>query len=107
MNGNEKPVLATPAHEKPPTTPASMTEGNPPRKSTRSTLLVAELRAAALALSPGRVVFVGPSGSLGWFRVERLDALKARVTHVSEAAVAETLLEEADFLAASPLGGVA
>jgi|ERR1035438_5573156 hypothetical protein len=94
------------AHEKPDPN-ANLDRNRPPHKSTRSTLLLAELRAAALTLPPGRVVFVGPSGSLGWFRVERLDEARARVTHVTQSEVVETLLEEADFIAASPLGGVA
>ena len=109
MSTNETAALGSTreaAHEKP--DPNANLDRNRSRgKSTREALLIAELRAAALTLSPGRVVFVGPSGSAGWFRVERLDALKARVTHVSEAFVAETLLEEADLMAAQPLGGVA
>jgi hypothetical protein len=108
MSPNEKATLGgnrRMAHEKPDPN-ANLDRNRSPRKSTREALLLAELRAAALALSPEMVVFVGPSVSAGWFRVERLDREKARVTHVSEAFVAETLLQEADFMAASPLGGV-
>jgi hypothetical protein len=107
MNGNEKPVLATPAHEKPPTTPGSMTEGTPRSKSTREARLLSELRAAALTVSPGRTAFVTVASTRGWFRVTRLDALTARVSHVAEAVVVETLIEDAAFLDAEPLGEVA
>jgi hypothetical protein len=109
MNTNEKATLGGNrgvAHENPDPN-ANLDRNRSPHKSTREAHLLAELRAATLALSPGMVAFVGPSGSAGWFRIERLDALTARVTHVSEGFVAETLLEEADFMAAQPLGGVA
>jgi hypothetical protein len=49
MTTNEKTEFGlTPnsAHEKPPTTPSSMTEGTPRGKSTREAPLPAELRAA-------------------------------------------------------------
>jgi hypothetical protein len=109
MAKNETAALGlTPnaAREKPDPT-AKLDRNRSRGKSTREALLLGELRAAALILAPGGVVFVGPSDSAGWFRVERLGEEKARVTHVSEDTVAQTLLEEADFLAASPLGGVA
>lgn len=95
------------AHEKPPTTPRSMTEGTPRSKSTREARLLSELRAAALTVSPGRAAFVTTASTRGWFRVERLDALTARVSHVAEAVVVETLIEDAAFLDAEPLGEVA
>jgi hypothetical protein len=94
------------AHEKPdPTT--TLDRNLSPRKSTREARLIEELRAAALALTPGRVAFVTTASTRGWFRVERLDALTARVVAVSESAIVEALAEEADFLAAEPLGCVA
>jgi hypothetical protein len=111
MRRNEKAVLGfaprETAHEKPPTTPQSITEGNPRSKSTREARLLSELRAAALTVSPGRVAFVTVANSRAWFRVERLDALTARVSHVAEAVVVETLIEDAAFLDAAPLGKVA
>jgi len=94
------------AHEKPDPT-AKLDRNSSRRKSTREARLLSELRAAALTLSPGRTAFVTTSGSRGWFRIERLDALTARVSHVPEAVVIGTLLEDAAFLAAEPLGRVA
>lgn len=94
------------AHENPDPN-ANLDRNRSPRKSTREARLLSELRAAVLTVSPGRVAFVTVASTRGWFRIERLDALTARVTHVSEGVVIETLLEDAAFLAAAPLGRVA
>jgi len=69
--------------------------------------LLDELHAAALAVSPGRAAFVTTASTRAWFRIERLDVSTARVSHVSEAFVVESLLEDAAFLDAEPLGEVA
>lgn len=106
---NEKAALrysGEAAHENPDPN-ANLDRNTSPRKSTREARLLSELRAAALTLSPGRTGFVTVASVRGWFRVARLDALTARVSHVAEAVVIETLLEDADFLAAEPLGRVA
>jgi hypothetical protein len=107
---NEKAALrysGEAAHEKPPTTPSSITEGNPRSKFTAAPRLLSELHAAALVIAPGHAAFVTVKSTRGWFRVSRLDALTARVTHVSEAVVMQTLIEDAAFLDAEPLGRVA
>jgi hypothetical protein len=109
MRRNEKAASrcsAKAAHEKPDPN-ANLDRNRSPRKSTREARLLSELHAAALAVAPGRTAFVTTASSWGWFRVERLDALTARVSHVSETFVVETLLADAQFLDAEPLGRVA
>jgi hypothetical protein len=109
MNTNEKATLGgnrEVAHEKPDPN-ANLDRNRSPRKSTREGRLLSELRAAALTVSPGRAAFVTTASTRAWFRIERLDGATARVTLVPEVVVIETLLEDAAFLDAEPLGCVA
>jgi len=106
---NEKAAPVCPpeaAHEK--TDPNTNLDRNrSPRKSTREARLLSELRAAALAIAPGRAAFVTTRSTRTWFRIERLDGATACVTLVSEADVVDSLLADAAFLDAKPLGRVA